>query len=202
MNAPTFAESLPTIKLLPGELVVVTSPREIVWSVLGSCVSVILHVPGKISAVCHAQMPSRSQFDRICSDSCPHPCFKRISDSNDFKFVTCSIEYMIDSIREAGADPRQVRVSLLGGASVLPPRASGGESIGSRNLAVARETFASLGLGIARERTGGSKVMSFRYFTGSDQLLLRIDGSKTEEELPTTGIGTKQKSEITPRDFV
>ena len=40
-----------------GDLVKMQNNDTVVWTVLGSCVSVIFHIPGFFSLMCHAQLP-------------------------------------------------------------------------------------------------------------------------------------------------
>jgi chemotaxis receptor (MCP) glutamine deamidase CheD len=78
-----------------GEIRITEKADEIVWSVLGSCVSIIFRADEKLSLLCHAQMPYRKEFGSRCADSCPKPCYNYLPDSMELKYVTCSIEYMI-----------------------------------------------------------------------------------------------------------
>ena len=56
------------IFLQPGEVVISTAPQN-VWTVLGSCISIVLYSRRlKVSAICHAKLPEQKKnTEKHCS---------------------------------------------------------------------------------------------------------------------------------------
>jgi chemotaxis protein CheD len=144
------------ISLGLGAAVVVDTPSS-VRTVLGSCVAIILHVPRLgVSALCHAQMPER-EAGVCCSDACPRPCEGVGSaDSNDLRYVACSIRYMLGELRRRQARNSEIVCTLVGGANVLrnvDPR----WSVANRNVDTARAILEKEGIRVAYSDTGGTR---------------------------------------------
>lgn len=170
------------IVLNAGELAIIESDEDVIWSVLGSCITVIFHVPGIITTACHAQHPARG-VRHHCSDNCPHPCYHSNEDSNDFKFVKCAIEYMVHLVKKKCINIKLVHTILLGGASTFA-QISSEKSVGTKNLLVARATLKKHGIVPDRELVGGSNGMNYRYFTKNNRLVCKIHSDHTEIEVP------------------
>lgn len=159
------------INLLPGELVIAKN-GETIWTVLGSCVTVILYNSRlKISAVCHAQLPSRT-LEIHCSTSCTSPC--RQNESCEFKYVSCSIEYMLDQFHKLGIQNREIDVRLYGGANVLE-LSSDKPRIGDKNVSKAKQILREKGLTIFKEDTGGNKSRSITHLANIGMTKLKIN---------------------------
>lgn len=157
-----------------GEIVIAQSPEELVWSVLGSCVSVIMRAGASVALICHAQMPARKEFGVRCTDSCPHPCFNFLPDSMELRYVSCAIEYMLNYLNKNRLPLSGLSTTLIGGASKLKDMSF---SIGDENLRVARETLDRNGITLNRSLTGGDKGYTFWYRPGDDSLVYRIHES-------------------------
>lgn len=139
----------------PGDTFISSGPA-FVWTVLGSCVTVILYSSRlKISAVCHAQLPQHSDWQEKCFEFCPGPCYKNLPSSFTNKFVTCAIHYMINSLNKLGVQNSEIEASLYGGASRFGIKFKG-KGIGERNIAAAKELLARLNIRIKNEDTGGT----------------------------------------------
>lgn len=138
------------IYLYPGQLTIARNNEEI-WTILGSCVSIILHShQHRVSAVCHAQLPSRLN-NASCTSHCPSPCGK--PKSNDYKYVTCAFKHMWGQLAAMGIASTFLEVSLYGGASQFPAQ-DDRLSVGQKNIATAEAQLASHGL-IANHRDVG-----------------------------------------------
>lgn len=179
MNTP---ENKKSYMLNIGEVKVVKSNDEILWTVLGSCISVIFHKKGKLSIICHAQMPSRGKFDRSCSDNCPHPCFNNLSESNDFKYVNCSLEYMMDMLKKNRINFQEIHTTLIGGAAVLQTD-NIEKTIGYQNIQVAKNILANNQIKINRELSGGNTGLTLWYYHDDNRLVYRDHNSKDKLEL-------------------
>ncbi len=107
------------IDLKIGEVYIAKAP-EIIWTVLGSCVAVVLYNQRlKIGAICHAQLPAQKHKGFKCSDACPVKCLTHVPESKEFKYVTCSIRYLLKKLSELGISKSDTIVKLFGGANVV-----------------------------------------------------------------------------------
>ena len=166
-----------------GEIKILKEDEEIVWTILGSCISVIFHTNMGLSLICHAQMPTRDiTYDNICADSCPHPCFNYLPDSMKFKYVSCSIEYMLEVMKQNGVNLRSVNTSLLGGASTLG-RIELKKTIGERNVQIAKKILSENKIVINRELTGGSHALTLWYSPKNNRLHYRNNKNQLKLEL-------------------
>jgi chemotaxis protein CheD len=141
------------INLLPGQMIVASSNEEI-WTILGSCISIVLHSPfRRISAMNHAQFPAPG-FGEGCPPTCPRSC-GLVSSSNN-KFVTCSFELMLSGLRKLNVSPGELDVRLYGGAAMMALNV-GGSSVGERNIAAAEKIVAAHNLSFHFRDVGGNK---------------------------------------------
>jgi len=115
---------LPMRYLKPGEVVVSETPTKIV-TVLGSCVSVTMfHRGSGLAAICHGALPS-CRRDKLCGGSC----------DDMFKYVDCSLLYMLFVFRKRGIPGNEIEVKLFGGADTLASKRE--NTIGSQNVRIA-----------------------------------------------------------------
>lgn len=170
------------INLLASDLAFLPHSGDVVSTVLGSCVSVVFYVPGSISMVSHSLLPSLKSYNGLCIDSCPSPCHNDLPTSSDFRYVTCSLKYMIGELKKRNIHPSQVHTSLIGGANVLQCREQE-EGVGYKNVAMAREILNQNGFVIQREHTGGLVGRNLKFYSESNTIMLKIHGQKKEFEL-------------------
>ncbi len=102
-----MTEKLPIVLLKPGELYVTRRATEI-GTFLGACISVTLfHIDPGIGGICRASFPSR----HVKPDTNPY----------DPEYVTASIRMLFQEVRNLGADPHAMKISLYGGANMFEP---------------------------------------------------------------------------------
>lgn len=164
---PTTTDSKRFLKI--GEIIVSKTEEHIVWSILGSCVSIIFFVKDTLSILCHSQIPDMHHQERSCRDTCPNPCVEGTQITLDSKYVSCSLAFMLAKLEEEGIGRDSVRTTLVGGASILP-RIGERSSVGDLNINTAKEILKNNGMKIHRESTGGSIGYIFWYNTKSDIL--------------------------------
>ncbi len=158
--------------LNPGELVVTNEPKTI-WTVLGSCVAVILyHRESKLTGVCHAQMPDRQNHDHFCADSCPHPCCDLQPESNQFKFVSCSIEYMLHQFQKKNIEAKQITARVVGG-STNDNFEHSSLNIGKRNIETALNLLDQYQIKIIKKDLGGKRKRTIKFFIHEDRLEIK-----------------------------
>ena len=147
--------------LLIGQLHISIEPT-CVWTVLGSCVSVVLYCPRKkISAICHSQLAEKKEYNHKCSDTCPAPCHKAPVDS-EFRYVTCAVGYMMERFLSMGISKNEIKASIYGGSNMLPniPYDIGGE-----NILVAYKMLSKYGVKVVKHDTGGKKGRTINHYS-------------------------------------
>ena len=152
--------------------VVVAEAPSIVRTVLGSCVAVILHVPRlRVSSLCHAQMPERTSVEK-CSESCPHPCYTELPGSNEFKYVTCCVRYMLHELDKLRVVKHEIVSTVIGGANVLrniDPR----WSVASRNVTTALAMLEKERIRISFSDVGGTKGRVIEHYSDLNRTKVR-----------------------------
>jgi chemotaxis receptor (MCP) glutamine deamidase CheD len=152
-----------------GELKIIKRADEVVWTILGSCVSVVFHVRPDLALICHAQYPAPRLYRNKCSDSCPRPCFTELNEKEKFKYVTCSLEYMISYLKRNNIDLNKVHTSLFGGSSYFKSNEEK-NNFGRNNVMKAKEILANHKIKINREVTGGDDGYTLWYFVKNNQV--------------------------------
>lgn len=141
------------VLLHPGELFVAKEPA-IIYTVLGSCVSVCIHCPKlHTGAMCHSVMPEGHNYPK-----------EDIS-----RFVDTSVHYMVDILTdgEKTCPAPHLQAKIFGGANVLPVlnndrRAAA--SIGTQNIEAARQALAKNRVRITVEKVGGNEGCKLFYY--------------------------------------
>ncbi|MBN8217181.1 MAG: chemotaxis protein CheD [Spirochaetes bacterium] len=128
---------------------------ETAWTVLGSCVSVMLHASqARLTLLCHAILPLRSHEGLVCHEDCPVACMEGLSCRDSRRYVRMVFPEMLECFQREGIPIASLRGGLFGGASLFRkgPRTM---DIGAANSAEARSLFTSHGIPIIAEHTGG-----------------------------------------------
>jgi chemotaxis protein CheD len=184
LPAPPTGNTREHVSLGLGAVVIVDRPS-IVRTILGSCVAVILHVPRlRVSAVCHAQMPERAA-GLCCTDNCPQPCGGRQSDSQDLRYVACSIRYMLNDLHRRHVIKAEIICTLIGGANVIKnmdPR----WSVGERNVEMAVSVLKSKSIRVAYSDTGGEQGRVIEHTSDLNRTKVRYHDSpkSSADEIP------------------
>ena len=150
--------TIPIRHLLPGDLQVAEEPT-LFKTTLGSCVAVCLFSPkGHKSAMCHSMLPTCAN-DRA-------PCFR---------FVDCSIHYMVQSlVKNQAITLKDISAQLFGGAEIfkgsMPDFAD--FKIGHQNIMIAIEILESYGIPIIKKRVGGQKAYKVFFNSETGQSML------------------------------
>ena len=117
------------IFLSPGELHCGFAPGR-VWTILGSCVSVILwHKRLKFGAMTHYLLPERPESRQI----------GRLAPDPRYGVDSCVV--VLDSLRNAGIAPEQCEAHVFGGSHMTINGKPSASAIGHRNAAIAHEFF-------------------------------------------------------------
>ena len=145
-----MTDTASAVYVQPGQVYVATGNVSFM-TILGSCVSVCLWSPRRgMGGINHFLLPH---------------AVKHIEKA--FKFGTIAIPELARGLNEQGCSNRELVAKLFGGANVhnvcLEER-----HIGQRNVELARQELAALGIAIAVEDVGGSRgrKITFRSMTG------------------------------------
>ena len=133
--------------------------EETIWTVLGSCISIIFHSQKhNVGIICHAQLPEKRNYHSVCSDTCPKPCFRSYNTDNDLRYVSCAFRYMFETLRSKGISPDDITTHVYGGASIFQLKISTkSQSIGEQNADVALKMLRNEGIRINHKDIGGNK---------------------------------------------
>ena len=137
-----------------------TAPGTMVTYGLGSCLGIVLYDIGmKSGGMAHTLLPQ------------PRP---GLDVERKTKFVTTAIEMMLEELVDLGCLRDNLVAKLFGGATMFSGlQAADKETIGQRNIRVAKETLVSLEIPLVAEDTGGNfgRTLEFDLVTG--QVLVR-----------------------------
>ena len=145
------------------EYAVVTDETILVTSGLGSCLGIVLYDPrNTVSGMIHVMLPSVDQA----------------RDTNPAKFVDTGVPLLIDEMEAEGADRSQLRAWIVGGSEMLNFE-SGGESIGSRNIAMAKQVLDEYGLTLVEADIGGGHGRSVQFDPATETVSIRTADEST-----------------------
>lgn len=160
---------------MPGQLTI-AQKGEVIWTLLGSCVSVILYSKRKkVSAVCHAQLPKEG-LNSTCKSSCPNPCGKE--EGIQFKYVTCSLKYMFNEFKKLGIQKDELEVKLYGGSSILDMDVEHKPRIGQLNILAAKVILEQNNLKINVEDVGGKYPRILTHYSDTGITELKTDNTR------------------------
>lgn len=130
--------------------------------VLGSCLAVCFHVPARgIGATFHAFLPRSADFENAFR---PTP----------YTYVDTAIAAVMATLKKLQVVPKDIQVQITGGANALLTERMG---IGCKNVNMAREALAGLGLRVMRSDVGGPTGRKIIFLTGTGALhITRLRG--------------------------
>lgn len=145
--------------LRPGELHVATEPT-LVTTLLGSCVSVTMHAPGRdVGAICHALLPEGEPLGK---------------GSASYRYLSSSVRIMVDRLRALGISPPALEVKAFGGADVIRGRTGGPRpSIGRQNLEATHAALLEAGLRLSAQDLGGERGRKLLFYTDTGEVFIK-----------------------------
>ncbi len=148
-----------------GQLYIGEKPM-IVKTLLGSCLSVIFYHPlSKVGAVSHTLLPLKSENDRDVEPYI-HSHISGLKERNCFRFVDCTIHYLVKQFELMDISRQEIVVKLFGGARTLEGNII---DVGHQNIEIAHKTLNEYGLKVDKESTGGvhGRIIYFNTCTGA-----------------------------------
>lgn len=160
-----FQQGLPVVHLKPAEMVIAKKPT-IVSTVLGSCVSVVMHCPRTgIGIICHGVLPGgRTEY--------------YAPDPDNFKYMDYSINYMYRAVLKLGILSNDLEVKMFGGASLSRPQEKivqniNFSSVGKMNIDMTTSTLKSLGLKLKAYDVGGKRGRKIFFYTHTGKVIMK-----------------------------
>lgn len=143
------------IKIFSGDWYVSTHPREMMSTILGSCVSACIRDPvARVGGMNHFLLPGNESMTPL-SDAARYGVF--------------AMESLINGIIKAGGHKDRLEVKIFGGGNVINNSAR----IGSKNAAFIRKFLAEEGLEIVSEDLEGDLPRRVHYFPDSGRVMMR-----------------------------
>lgn len=150
-----------------GEIIISHKPS-ILWTDLGSCVSVIFHHPElKLSIFTHIVLPDKP-FDN-CLTVCTQTCFFNLDDKKYFKYLPCVFRFIMRYLNKYNINFRELKVSLYGGSDLF----NFSYAVGKRNVEATLNLLKSNKFVISKMDTEGnaSRRISHNSFSGETEII-------------------------------
>ncbi|HEX2868264.1 MAG TPA: chemotaxis protein CheD [Ignavibacteriales bacterium] len=162
--------NLPVIFLNAGEYHVSDKP-EIVSTVLGSCISVILF--SRQSPVCgitHSLLPACSYEASACK-SC----------TEAYRYVDCSIIKLIQEMEQNKISIKDMEAKVFGGAGTINKGRKEKDNVGGLNVEAAFSTLEREGIKVTSRDTGGTRGRKLFLFTDSKEVFIKkLSGTENQ----------------------
>jgi len=136
-----------------------------VTTILGSCLAVTMWNPTlRMGAICHALLP-------VCPK--PEKCSKQCEDR--FRYVECTISWMIEQFQERAIDLTEIECKVFGGGDMFPLSAQEGKKInvGKQNAAIALKILRQEGLRVISQDLEGCQGRKIIFNTENGEVLLK-----------------------------
>ncbi|MFW5808775.1 MAG: chemotaxis protein CheD [Spirochaetota bacterium] len=163
-----------TAYINPGD-VLFTNEKIKIWTVLGSCVSIILYHPESgYTGMTHAQLPEYSPCTGKCTKECPSPCILNVTGENVMRYVNCSLRYLLHRFEKKGILKNELEARLYGGSSLIKYT---GQKIGAANILVAKGLLSYYDITLVHHDVGGEKGRTVQFFTETAHVDVKIQNS-------------------------
>lgn len=162
---PHGSHDLPIVHLHAGELFIGNSPA-IVSTVLGSCVALSIYHPGlAMGLICHGIMP-------ICP--CEEaPRSSRLAHKECFRYVNCSIRFMLEYLTKYDIPKQQTIFKLFGGAEMFGDLANGRSTVGQLNVEIALATLTRHGVTPQVCNVGGTRGRRLQFLPHTGEVWMK-----------------------------
>jgi chemotaxis protein CheD len=150
--------------LQPGEIHFSETSAQ-VTTILGSCLAVTMWEPNlKIGAICHALLPSCPNSEK-CSRECP----------DQFKYVECTIAWMIEKFQERAIKRSTIECKVFGGGDMFPPSVEDEKrlSVGKQNVKMALRILKMEGLRVVAQDLEGTIGRKIIFNSENGQVLMK-----------------------------
>ena len=144
------AETAPNVYLFPGQIFT-SAGSTMISTILGSCVAVCVWDPERgVGGMNHFLLP-----------------LNPMRHGSDARYGDTAMARLIEGMVERGASVQRLVAKIVGGACVIAKLEISRQSIGEKNVIVAREFLSRLGIDVAAEQTGGRRGRKLFFHTGN-----------------------------------
>ena len=163
----------------------ISTKKEIISTVLGSCISVCLYdIIKGIGGMNHFMLPESSvSADKLFSkDSLIN---KEELTEQSMRYGITAMEVLIAEMQKKGADRLNLKAKIFGGGKVLTTNNNSSmQSIGDKNIGFARAFLKMEGIKIEKEDVGSTYGRKIFFITGRDSVFVKkvaIEPAAAEE---------------------
>lgn len=159
------------VTIYPGEYYV-SSEREIISTVLGSCISVCLYdLENGIGGMNHFMLPksSRDITEFITNNQQLKP--EGLVDKT-FKYGIHAMEVLISALQKKGADRNNIRAKIFGGGNVLQS-VNQTPSVGEKNIKFTKSFLKTEMIPIDNQNIGERCSRKIYFLTGSSSIFVK-----------------------------
>lgn len=155
-------DRLPVVFLNAGEYYISEKP-EIVSTVLGSCISVVLFSrKSYLCGITHSLLPGCSYEAAYCKK-----CIEA------YRYVDCSIIKLIQEMERYKISIKDMEAKVFGGAGVISKGGSEKENVGDLNIEAALRTLGKEGIKVISRDTGGTRGRKLFLYTDTSEVLIK-----------------------------
>lgn len=169
------SEQFPLVHLRQSEACITKRPT-IVSTLLGSCISVVMfHRKSRVGGICHALLPCCP--DRTgCGRDCPEL----------FRYVDCSIDWMLEDFSARLGNFSGLEVKLFGGGSLIEPEQDTYQvGVGNKNVQMARKMFKRYRINPICQDVGGYVGRKILFYTHTGDVYVKRFGKKLFRQAAT-----------------
>jgi chemotaxis protein CheD len=146
------------VKLMTGDCYVTGDPREMLVTILGSCISVCIRDPlAKVGGMNHILLPGNTNQTR---------------DESGFstRFGVFAMEELINGLLKLGGAKSRFEVKIFGGGNVLQHSTA---TIGAKNIHFVKGFLRAEGIKIISEDVGGDWARRLHFFPDTGKAMIR-----------------------------
>ncbi len=148
------------VKLMTGDCYVTAEPREMLVTILGSCISVCARDSiAKCGGMNHILLPGDTKSALAHKDT-----------AYANRFGAFAMEELLNGLYKLGAKKERIEVKVFGGGNVIKSSAL----IGTKNIEFVHQYLKAEGLKIVAQDVGGNHPRRIHYFPDSGKLMMRI----------------------------
>jgi len=156
-------DGLKNVYLHPGESCFSSKPI-VVSTVLGSCLSITFFSRKiKYAGMSHCMLPNCKDCNQNCNNC-----------TNPYKYVDCTINFMLKKFDNKGIDRKDIEVKIFGGADVLKTSSKEKRisTVGKQNIQMAEETLRKNNMYIKASDVGGVLGRKILFLTENGEIFL------------------------------
>jgi len=156
------------VKIMTGDCYVTAEKREMLVTILGSCISVCARDPKVgVGGMNHILLPG------LGSNS---------DNGKSTRYGAFAMEELLNNIYTNGGRKENLEVKIFGGGNVLESTTA---EIGTKNINFVKKFLSDEGIPIKSKHVGGDLPRRIHYFVDSGKVMMRILKRRSDTELVT-----------------